>query len=40
MIAYEIDGQQQLVLMRVLSELSQGWWFWDEDQDTGVIFQS
>lgn len=32
--------QQQLALMRVLSELSQGWWFWDEDQDTGVIFQS
>ena len=30
--------QQQLALMRVLSELSQGWWFWDEDQDTGVIF--
>ncbi len=31
---------QQLALMRVLSELSQGWWFWDEDQDIGVIFQS
>ncbi|WP_243713970.1 hypothetical protein [Nostoc sp. 106C] len=31
---------QQLALMRVLCELSQGWWFWDEDNDTGVIFQS
>ncbi|BAY63575.1 hypothetical protein NIES25_67450 (plasmid) [Nostoc linckia NIES-25] len=33
-------AHQQLALMRVLSELSQGWWFWDEDKDTVVIFQS
>ncbi len=30
---------QQLTLMRILSKLSEGWWFWNEDSDTGVIFQ-
>ena len=29
---------EQLHLMRILSKLSQGWWYWDEEHDTGEMF--